>query len=60
MITFYAIVHKDPDSAFGLAFPDLPDAVNASKMAILIASLTAGTLGIVWLRLIGSAESGRA
>ena len=30
MITFYAIVHKDPDSAFGLAFPDLPGCFSAS------------------------------
>lgn len=36
-----------------LAFPDLPQAVNASKMAILLASLTSGVLGIAWLSLLG-------
>lgn len=34
-----------------LAFPDKPDIVNAAKMAILAASLGAGFLGFVWLRL---------
>ena len=32
-----------------LAFPGQPDIVNASKMSILLASLTAGVLGVVWL-----------
>lgn len=39
-----------------LAFPDLPEAINASKMAILLASLAAGTLGLLWLRLFGESE----
>lgn len=30
MITFYAIVHKDADSAFGVAFPDLPGCYSAA------------------------------
>lgn len=30
MITFYAIVHKDPESAFGLSFPDLPGCYSAA------------------------------
>lgn len=34
-----------------LAFADQAAVINASKMAILIASLTAGTLGYTWLRL---------
>jgi NhaA family Na+:H+ antiporter len=34
-----------------LAFPDQHAVINASKMAILVASLTAGTLGYTWLRL---------
>ena len=34
-----------------LAFPADPNVVNASKMAILLASLTAGVLGFLWLRL---------
>lgn len=34
-----------------LAFSDSPALVNASKMAILSASLTAGGLGFLWLRL---------
>jgi predicted RNase H-like HicB family nuclease len=27
---FYAIVHKDPDSAFGVEFPDLPGCFSAA------------------------------
>jgi NhaA family Na+:H+ antiporter len=34
-----------------LAFADQAAIINASKMAILVASLTAGTLGYTWLRL---------
>lgn len=36
-----------------LAFTDEAEAINASKMAILLASLTAGVLGFVWLKLFG-------
>jgi len=36
-----------------LAFTDEPGVVNASKMAILLASLSAGVLGFVWLKLFG-------
>jgi NhaA family Na+:H+ antiporter len=36
-----------------LAFAGHPDLVNASKMAILLASLAAGTLGFIWLRFKG-------
>ena len=36
-----------------LAFSGAPDAINASKMAILLASLTAGVAGFVWLKLLG-------
>jgi NhaA family Na+:H+ antiporter len=36
-----------------LAFASEPAALNASKMAILLASLTAGTLGFLWLRFLG-------
>ncbi len=36
-----------------LAFAAAPDAVNASKMAILLASLTAGVAGFAWLKLLG-------
>lgn len=35
-----------------LAFSGNPETVNASKMAILLASLTAGLLGFLWLRLL--------
>ncbi|MFM9836344.1 MAG: Na+/H+ antiporter NhaA [Methylophilaceae bacterium] len=35
-----------------LAFADAPDIINTSKMAIFLASLCAGFLGFVWLRLI--------
>jgi NhaA family Na+:H+ antiporter len=33
-----------------LAFAGQPDVINAAKMAILMASATAGLLGMVWLR----------
>lgn len=36
-----------------LAFTGEAGAINASKMAILLASLTAGTIGFVWLKLLG-------
>lgn len=36
-----------------LAFTGEPGVINASKMAILLASLTAGVLGFVWLKLFG-------
>lgn len=29
---FYAIVHKDPDSAFGVEFPDLPGCFSAADL----------------------------
>lgn len=38
-----------------LAFVGLPDVINASKMAILLASLCAGMFGYFWLRLITKA-----
>lgn len=37
-----------------LAFVGEADVINASKMAILLGSLTAGTLGFVWLSVFGS------
>lgn len=36
-----------------LAFPGLPEYVTASKIAILLASVTAGAMGYVWLRMFG-------
>lgn len=36
-----------------LAFPAMPEMINASKMAILLASLAAGTIGFIWLRILG-------
>ncbi len=39
-----------------LAFAGKPDTINSSKMAILLASLTAGTIGFVWLKLFGQPE----
>jgi NhaA family Na+:H+ antiporter len=32
-----------------LAFPDKPEIINAAKMAILVASASAGLLGMLWL-----------
>jgi NhaA family Na+:H+ antiporter len=40
-----------------LAFTGDADTINASKMAILVASLTAGVLGFVWLKFLGGASS---
>lgn len=40
-----------------LAFYDNPNLINGSKMAILMASLLAGGLGFVWLRLFTQARS---
>ena len=39
----------------GLAYSGNTEIINASKMAILIASLTAGSLGLLWLRLLSKA-----
>lgn len=36
-----------------LAFTAQPEVINASKMAILLASLTAGVIGFTWLKLFG-------
>ncbi len=41
-----------------LAFEGQPDMINASKMAVLIASLLAGVLGYFWLRRAGSRGDG--
>ena len=38
-----------------LAFATNPADINASKMAILLASLIAGVGGYIWLKIIGSA-----
>lgn len=43
-----------------LAFAGEPATLNSSKMAILLASLTAGTLGFLWLRFFGLAAEGAA
>ena len=40
----------------GLAFTGDIATINASKMAILVASLIAGSLGFLWLRLFGQAQ----
>ncbi len=41
-----------------LAFVGDAETINASKMAVLLASLTAGTIGFLWLKLFGKpAES---
>ncbi|MDQ3712655.1 MAG: Na+/H+ antiporter NhaA [Acidobacteriota bacterium] len=39
-----------------LAFVGNADAINASKIAILLASLTAGTIGFLWLKFLGKPE----
>ena len=40
-----------------LAFAGNAQTINASKMAILLASLTAGTVGFLWLRLVRKPEA---
>lgn len=40
-----------------LAFVGRAETINASKMAILLASLTAGTIGFLWLKLMGQPET---
>ena len=40
-----------------LAFSDQPELINASKMAVFVASLMAGALGFLWLRFCGSGEA---
>ena len=39
-----------------LAFVGQTEVINSSKMAILLASLTAGTIGFLWLKLLGKPE----
>ncbi|MBA3257535.1 MAG: Na+/H+ antiporter NhaA [Pyrinomonadaceae bacterium] len=41
-----------------LAFVGESTVINASKMAILLASLTAGTIGFLWLKLLGKPKIG--
>jgi Na+/H+ antiporter NhaA len=41
-----------------LAFVGNNETINASKMSILLASLTAGTIGFLWLKLFGQPVSG--
>ena len=41
-----------------LAFAGKAEMINASKMAILLASLTAGTAGFLWLKLLGRPVAG--
>jgi NhaA family Na+:H+ antiporter len=43
-----------------LAFAGNPEIINASKMAILLASLTAGIIGFLWLKLLGKPEESDA
>ncbi|MGQ0542762.1 MAG: Na+/H+ antiporter NhaA [Blastocatellia bacterium] len=40
-----------------LAFAGQSETINASKMAILLASLSAGTAGFVWLKLLGQPKT---
>ena len=40
-----------------LAFAGNTEAISASKMAIFLASLTAGTIGFLWLKLLSKSEA---
>jgi len=42
-----------------LAFSTNPETINASKMAILLASLMAGVFGFLWFKLLGKPEGER-
>jgi len=39
-----------------LAFPASVETINAAKMAILLASLSAGVLGFIWFKLFAKTE----
>ena len=41
-----------------LAFAGEAEVINASKTAILLASLTAGAVGFLWLKLLGQPVAG--
>jgi len=41
-----------------LAFTGQPDVIDASKMAILVATLTAGALGFLWLKWLATSQAG--
>jgi NhaA family Na+:H+ antiporter len=43
-----------------LAFSNAPETINASKMAILLASFTAGLLGFLWLKFLSKPAGGQA
>jgi NhaA family Na+:H+ antiporter len=43
-----------------LAFAGNPEVINAAKIAILVASLSAGVLGFLWLRAVCPAREGEA
>jgi Na+:H+ antiporter, NhaA family len=43
-----------------LAFTGEANVINISKMAILLASLTAGTIGFLWLKILGQPEDSDA
>jgi Na+:H+ antiporter, NhaA family len=45
------------DFITNLVFTDHPELINGSKMAILLASFTAGTVGFLWLRFFGKSAS---
>lgn len=43
-----------------LAFARNAEIISASKIAILLSSLTAGTIGLLWLKLLGKAVASDA
>jgi Na+:H+ antiporter, NhaA family len=43
-----------------LSFVGKPELISASKIAILLSSLTAGTIGFLWLKVFGKAEKSDA
>lgn len=43
-----------------LSFVGKPELISASKVAILLSSLTAGTVGFLWLKVFGKAEKSDA
>lgn len=58
MTTYIALVHKDPDSCYGVSFPDLPGVVTAADSydaALRSASDLIAYAAVDWQALTGSA-----
>ncbi|SOB60554.1 conserved protein of unknown function [Pseudodesulfovibrio profundus] len=45
MATYFAVIHKDPDSDFGVSFPDLPGCITAGSTLAEVDSMARDALG---------------